>query len=337
MLLSKPNYKIIAKLSKRDVSISGVLQPVNLTCTFTPTLPQPVIGDGIKQALIIPDSQNGYKRNPDTGHLEPYHDRLAWDLAIQMAKEIQPHKIVLLGDMLDLPEWSDKFIRSPEFNFVTQPALVELVWWLGKLKLAAPNAEIFYLEGNHEKRMNLLIQKNFPMAYNLKQVGNDIPVLSIPFLLGLDKLNIKYIGEYPDGELWLNDNLSIVHGAIAKATSGATAKAMVDESRCSVIFGHIHRRELVCKTQNSNRGKICYTAFTPGCICRIDGTVPGSKSKSNWQQGLAIVHYEEGNGYFDIQQIAINNGLCIYNNQVWQGAFDITELANETDRGEFLL
>ena len=44
--------------------------------------------------------------------------------------------------------------------------------------------------------------------------------MSVPTLLGLDELEITYEDEYPDGVVWLNDNLSCEHGLLARKGGG---------------------------------------------------------------------------------------------------------------------
>jgi hypothetical protein len=105
----------------------------------------------VRTCLVIPDSQNGFYRKKD-GTLDPMHDPRCWDLVHQLNASIQPHTIVLLGDMLDLAEWSDKYTSSPDMAFTTQETINDLALTLGRLRHDNPCAHIVYIEGNHEKR-----------------------------------------------------------------------------------------------------------------------------------------------------------------------------------------
>lgn len=283
------SYSMRIKIRKKDANLIEKLSPIKINCNFQTSKKRNSDNKGLRTALIIPDSQNGYKRDFETGHLEPFHDRLAWDLCVQLAEHIQPDDIIILGDMLDLPEWSDKFVRSPEFVLITQPSIVELSWWLSKLRKAAPDSIINYIEGNHEQRLLRAININLPYAFNLIAVGDSNPALSIPNLLDLDTLNIEYLGNYPKDIVWLNNNLACIHGDIARTRSGATAKVLAGDLRYSVIYGHIHRQEMVSETKNSYEGPKSNKAFSPGSICRIDGIVPPGKIL-NWQQGTCVVN-----------------------------------------------
>jgi len=281
------------------------------------------------QALVIPDSQNGYSRDINTGKLDPFHDRRAWDLCVQVAKRERPDVIVLLGDMLDLPDWSDKFLRSPEFYFTTQPALNELHWWISQL--ARTGAEMYYIEGNHERRMAKAVITNLISAYNIKPANQpDIPAsMSVPNLLGLKDLGVSYRGPYPKGEYWINDNLKCVHGTIARRGNSDTVKAILKDARHSQIVGHVHRKEYAVKTVHPRRGAVSYVAYSPGTIARIDGAVPAATDKVDWQQGFGVVDFEVGNGMFNIHPYNITDGKTVYNGRRMEARADINEVVCE--------
>lgn len=328
----EPLFQVKAWLvRKAPISLAWpTIAPVQIKTT----IPKPSAKreSGLRKALIIPDSQNGYQRDLKTGKLEPFHDRLAWDVCVQVAQDIQPDRIILLGDMLDLPEWTDRFMITPEHYWVTQPALVELHWWLARLRLATPDAEIVYMEGNHEHRLPQTIAKNAIAAYELRSVKNldGPPVLSVPYLLALDNLHIQYLNDYPNDSVWINDNLCCEHGDIARSGSGDSVKAILSDVRCSKIVGHIHRIESACKTTHSRRGAISYKVISPGTIARIDGVVPAKKKRQNWQQGFAVVEHELGNGLFHDDTVNIYGGRAVYGGRLYVGVDRTERIARET-------
>jgi len=75
-----------------------------------------------KVAVILPDPQIGYRFDPKAGALDPFHDENAMNIALQIIQDIQPDKIVNLGDFLDLPQYS-KYPQEPLFAHTTQPSL----------------------------------------------------------------------------------------------------------------------------------------------------------------------------------------------------------------------
>jgi len=333
----EPLFQIKAWLCKivPDEQLFPVIQPIKLDVKF----PKIKIGNDkkLKRCLVIPDSQNGYNRDVVTGKLEPFHDRKCWDLVLQLSKKYQPDKIVFLGDMIDLNEWSDHFIKKPEFYFTTQPAIMELTWWFSQMRMANKNAEIVYLEGNHELRLKRAIYTNMVASYNIRPVGAERPALSIPNLLSLDSMNISYIEDYPAAEYWINDNLCTRHGELARGGSGKTIDAILKECRSSEIIGHIHRQEMASKTAHSRNKIVTYTVCCPGTISRIDGVVPSKKGRENWQQGCSMVDYEDGNGYFSITPIPIYNGVCIYNGVYFKAEDRVKEISKDINLKDFTI
>jgi hypothetical protein len=285
---------------------------------------------GLKKALIIPDAQIGFRKDVYSGRLEPFHDRKALDLAVQIAEYIKPDRIILLGDMLDLPDWSDKFLRSPDFYWTTQPSLIETSWWIARLIKAVSDVKIDYIEGNHEDRMKKMLINHLIAAYDLKP-ANDMdaqPAMSIQNLLGLDDMGVTYWNNYPRDEVWITPNLRCRHGNIARKGGGSTSKSILRDTFVSEIYGHSHRFEYSCKTVKTVKGMETFRIFSPGTVAKIDGSVPSGSSEEDWQQGVGVVYYDEVD--FNIVPVSINNGRCIFDDCVFVGEEYINELNKDT-------
>ena len=97
-----------------------VVQPAKPTIV-KPVPSKPKIVDATV-TVILPDPQIGYRRLVD-GTMLPMHDEKAMNLCLQMMRFIRPDKVVNLGDFIDLPEWSAKFLILPEFVLTTQPSI----------------------------------------------------------------------------------------------------------------------------------------------------------------------------------------------------------------------
>ena len=265
-----------------------------------------------KRALIVPDSQTGFLKNQHTGRLDPFHDRLAWDIVCQIAEDRKPDVIIMLGDMFDFPMYSDKYKKSPDFYFSTQPALEENFQWFQRL--AKTGAKMHYLEGNHEIRLRDMTIANTIESYGLKPANQPdaSPAISVENLAGLDSLGIEYHSPYPHSAIWLNDNIRVSHGETVRSGSGKSVDAVLKEARNSEIFGHTHRLESAHKTVFPKNGAVVYGAYSVGTIARLDsGVVPSNSSRNNWQQGFAEVNYEDGNGEFEVRLTPIFDGNAI--------------------------
>jgi len=293
---------------------------------------------GWKTALILPDPQVGYRRDIQTGELDPFHDLRAIDVANQILADVIPDTVILLGDCLDFAPFG-RFVQEPSFALTIQPAINYMGAWLEQMRFTLPDADMRFIEGNHDLRLQTSIINNAAAAFGIKAANkpDSWPVLSVPNLLNLDALNIQYVSGYPAGATYLNNQLACVHGLKVKS-AGSTAAQVIDDERVSTIFGHVHRIETVYKTRNS-RGKPKFSmAHTPGCLARIDGGVPSTKSgidphghpvKSfeNWQQSVSLVRYEEGDGRFAIESIPIWEGWALYNAKEYRSQVDMKGMA----------
>jgi hypothetical protein len=319
-----PLYQVKAFLIRRQVeAISPVLRPVEMNLPHPRPLPKRVrLERGVKRvkrALIIADPQVGFRRRLYGEGFEPFHDRRVLDIALQIAEAETFDNISIIGDGADLSAFSLKYTPEPTFWHTTQPALLELAWWLGMLRMAQPDAEMDFYEGNHEVRPTTAIISHMREAYQLRAVDelHLPPALSIPRLLSLHTLKVNYIEGYPDNWKWLNERTMIRHGDVVRSTPGGTAAAVVNKTTYTTIFGHIHRRELVARNIQTAQGHAIQTAFCPGCACHIDGRVPGSKADDQWQQGLAVIEYME-TGEPQIIPIAVDRGRAVYAGREWK-------------------
>lgn len=291
-----------------------VVQPAEFVNDYTPRRPsrRKRIRDH-EVALILPDTQIAYRQYSD-GTTDPFHDDEAMSVALQIAKDVKPDRVVMLGDYLDLPSQS-KHAQEASFANTTQMAVDAGYGYLRALRELLPHAQIDLLEGNHDRRLQLFTERNAVAAFGLKTPGEEWPALSVPKLLGLDKLGVNYVSGWPGNRLPITDQLHCVHGNKAKS-DGNTARLMANEF-ISQIFGHVHRIEQSATTRLTPDGPTQVFAYTPGTLSRIDGAVPSYHSSTdlngrpikryeNWQQGLAVVEYDKDSGEFDYNQIRIH-------------------------------
>lgn len=284
-------------------------------------------------AVILPDIQMGYyKKSLElNAELEPIHDEKAISIALKLIEEMNPDRVVMLGDNLDFAEFG-KFLTAPTFKQLTQATVDRATLLCAQIRAAAPQAEITWIAGNHEARLSKYVQMNAEAAFGLtrgklnEELRENWPVLSVPNLCRMDEFNIDYLPGYPESFLAINENLIIRHGDRVTSNGSTTTKYLNDAHK-SVIYGHIHRVEVAYRTRISDAGPRTIMAASPGCLCRIDGAVPSTKSGAdefgrplmqgaeNWQQGLALVQYQPkgvGEEWFNYEQMWIYNGRGIF-------------------------
>jgi hypothetical protein len=328
-LTIEPLFQVEIKLVKKEpVALKPVVSPVEITVSSGKAVKPRK--SGWKRCLIITDPHFGFSRDLRTLKLINFHDRKALSVVLQVARSEIFDRIVVMGDVLDLADWSDKFLRSPEMYFCTQPAIVEASWYLGQLRMTT-GGPIDDIEGNHDVRLKKSMIKHFLQAYDLRAADRleEDPPMSVPALLGLERLGINYVGDYPKGRVKLNDRVVLKHGDIARGKQNATANAMLTKAQTTVGCGHIHRFETSTKTIWDGDDYKYANAFSVGCLCKIDGTVPGSKLEESWQQGFAVMNYHE-DGSHHLETYPIENGRAFYQGELFDGYDYLDELKDQT-------
>ncbi len=297
-----------------------------------PTIVRPVPSkprtDDCRVTVILPDPQIGFRRLHD-GEMIPIHDEAAINVGLQIVKAAKPDHVVNLGDFLDLPEWSSKFLVLPEFVLTTQPTIDYGHKFLAMQRAVAPTAEITLLAGNHDDRLGKAIAKNAMAALRLRRADSpaEWPVLSIPYLLRLEDLNVHYVGGYPAGRVQLTRGGHGLTGLWAIHGEKLDVAKVAKSERQSFVQGHIHRRAYHCETYEISERPETVVAFSPGCLCRTDGVVPSTKGGvdehgrpykrwESWQQGVAVVT-ELPDGYWEVEMVPISNGRAVWRGKVF--------------------
>lgn len=283
----------------------------------------PASTDGFETAVILPDPQIGYRVKSD-GTLAPFHDEAAMSVALRIAKSVRPHQIINLGDYLDLPAMS-KYRQEQAFAHTTQAAIDRGHEFLAQQREITDR--IVVLEGNHDARLRYYINDNARAAFGLKraQKTEEWPVMSVPYLMRFEELGVEYVEGYPSGYYQVNDNLICIHGVYTQPDK------TISEENVSTFQGHLHRFFHKEKTTRTAKGAFTRGVYSPGCLCRVDGSVPSMRSGTtsdgsvtptveDWQQGIAVVHYEpEGEQRYFVDMIRIKDGTAIYRGKVYRG------------------
>lgn len=300
---------------KNPVPVRPIIQPIQCNVTFAA---QKTAQKTEGKWLLLADPHFGYEWKPPQWDLVPFHDRAAIDTALQIAEIVQPDGIDILGDILDLATWTDRFARRPEYYMTTQPAICEAHWWLRQFRVACPDAQFRLHGGNHDARMETTLETHIRDACDLRpaEAINLPPAMSLPNLLALASLGIEWVPCYPDDIAWIGNAMQTRHGNIARSKTLATVTALVENTTINQACGHIHRDEMASRAFRNDRGDIDFvTAYCPGGLCHIDGRVPGSTSTSNWRQGVGLVEYN--GAQVTITHIPIRSGAALYGGQTF--------------------
>lgn len=290
------------------------------------SVPRVMLNRKWKTAVLMADTQFGYRRigDGDDATFDPFHDDAAIDVALQIVEIENPDQVVVMGDIIDLQE-QGRWAQEAGFALTTQKALDRTYQYAYDLREAC-HYDIKFIEGNHDKRMQNFVETNAKSAFGLKIAGmpDSWPVMSIPNLLQLDSLDIEYFDAYPTSHVWINNTLRAEHGVKVNSNGSTAQKYMNETPHISRAFGHTHRLEAISRTTYDRAGKIRSMAINPGCLCRVDGAVPGvhgaigingrpAQVFEDWQQGVAVVRYTDDD--FRVDLVQIEDGMTVYQGQ----------------------
>lgn len=110
---------------------------------------------------------------------------------IDTARRVQPDVISLVGDIFDLPEFGKYGVDPREWDVVGRIKFAHDNI-LRPLREACPNAQIDFIEGNHEARLLRQLADSTPA---LRAVLSDLHGFTVGRLLGLDEFQINYIAK----------------------------------------------------------------------------------------------------------------------------------------------
>ena len=303
-------FQIRAELERR-------LAPLGAPVAVRVKAPRPSarLKTGIRRAVLLPDTQIGVRWGPRYQTLTPIHDPQALDLAVQICSEMQPETIVMLGDLIDAAPFG-KFDLEPSLRQTTQPSIALATYWLSQLRAVCPDSEIVIVEGNHDARIRLAVARSMPEVANLKADGDDLSVLDIRRLLGLDALDIQWVGSpYPKGwMLW--DRIRCEHGSKVRAKGGATVAALAAGAVVDTGWGHIHRREQAARVIKTRRGPKVVQVMSPGCLTRTDGAVPPG-GDPDWHQAIGFCSWDPDTDYVSMHSVPIIDGRMVWRDRVY--------------------
>lgn len=125
-------------------------------------------------------------------HCTDVHDKNSdpfWvEVFLDTVARVQPEKIIIGGDLFDLPEFGKYAIDPREWDVVGRIKWVHE--FLRDIRLNSPNSEMIIIEGNHEYRLMRHLAES---SQSLKVVLSDLHGFTVPKLLGLDEYEINYV------------------------------------------------------------------------------------------------------------------------------------------------
>lgn len=215
-------------------------------------------------------------------------DRPAVDAFLTDLANLDPDEIVVGGDLLECGGWLAKhqpigFIALSDYSY--QEDIQAANWVLDQMAAAAPNAELHYLEGNHEDRVERWI------VDQVMANGRDADFLYQAFsprtLLRLEERGIAYYRRsetYVEGcpRGWIKRGKMYFTHTLGKGKSAARNAAQ--KTAGNVTYFCTHRED----TATLNLPAIgLVKAFNPGCLCTLQPVWMNS-DPTDWSHGYGI-------------------------------------------------
>lgn len=142
-----------------------------------------------------------------------------------------------------------------------------------------PKAELYLLEGNHEKRAYDYINR-FPFFRGM---------IEPEVVLKLDEKKIKYIRSWSHGDVLTIGKANFIHGIY---TNIHHAKKHVEAFEENIFYGHVHDCNAYNKTAKGT-GKV-KVGQSLGCLCEYPKEVDYTHGRpSNWNQAVTTFYFRE--------------------------------------------
>lgn len=205
---------------------------------------------------------------------------------IEAARKVQPDVFVFGGDIFDLPEFGKYGVDPREWDVVGRIQYVHQHIFK-PIREACPNAQIDFIEGNHEAR---LLKHLAEASGAMRAVLSDLHGWTVANLLGLNKFGINYIAQ-ADLKAWNKGDLNRELRKNYAVYFDRFAVHHTPEGRSLGLpgcHGHHHRYEAQTMF---NHGAGSYIWHQLGCgHVREASYCDGSK----WNLGFLIAHIDTG-------------------------------------------
>lgn len=231
-----------------------------------------------------------------------FKDEKAFSTSLAFVGHVRPQRVIVGGDWVDFYALS-RFVSDPRRKLELQSELDCVRQSLQRLRRAAPKARIWYLQGNHEARLQKYLWTRAPELEGLRS-------LRLPRLLGLSDLSIDWVGSgilrWP-GLVWK-------HGNFVRSKSGVTATAELERLWRSGVSGHTHRLAQVFKRNDAG----VFTWVEAGCLCDLDPEYVEGQT-ADWQHGLVYAEVEARGNRFTVSPLPIVNGRVVWGGKEVRG------------------
>lgn len=223
----------------------------------------------------------------------PYHDIPAMTAALNFGKKQKVNTIFINGDVIDFHRIS-RFQADPTKRSVWQE-LEDTRQVLGIIRKAFPKADIYWLKGNHDVRLEHYL------------------TAKAPELLGVEEFELKHLLKLPELKINILDDkthvkigkLSVTHGHLVIKGIFApvnAARGVYMRTKQSTIIGHCHK---VSEHSETNMDGDLVTTYSMGCLCELNPDY--NPLVANCAHGFAHIKVRP-NGNYNVRNYRIYKG-----------------------------
>lgn len=212
----------------------------------------------------------------------PYHDPKLIRAMFRLISDVQPSKVIHVGDFLDSPEpsrWSRG--AAGEYAGTLQKSLDTAFDVLADLRAAFPSGPVVLKMGNHDRRISDYVTKYAPALGPLR-------ALEFERLIHADALGVEVShGLYDVAPGWL-----VAHGdeGTLSRIAGGTAAGLAAKFGRSVVCGHTHRAGLIPKSTGYNGKTYPVFGMEVGHAMDIKRAGYLKGGAADWQQAIGVLH-----------------------------------------------
>lgn len=230
----------------------------------------------------------------------PYHDAAAVQSFLNLVSGLQPHRVILNGDICDFFQLS-RFNRDGIREDQLQEELDQGNAFRKAVREAAPNAVIDSNEGNHDRRIRDWLGANAPALKGLRVLRPDVL---------FQHADHEIVG-HPGCGFRLRPAFLVRHGSVVRKGAGNSAKGELDNAGISGWSGHTHR--LATFRKNGYR-TLQWTE--QGGFMRLDPDYVAG-GKPDWTQGCVVGEFSTKSEAFVSYEVPFVNGALRFGREAF--------------------
>jgi hypothetical protein len=242
----------------------------------------------------------------------PYHDQAALEVVYGLIRDVKPRVIVHLGDLLDCFSIS-RYTKDRSHILNTQDEIDGAKTILHQVSQLAPEADKYLLEGNHEARLDELLNTLPGTARELIQLRDIRAAATWPALLRTEDIGWSWVPAKGQAHHPILPRLLTKHGNVVRKHSGMSGKGEWERYGKSGLSGHVHRvGQFYTSDANGN-----HVWTECGCTCLLK---PNYCEDPNWAHAVVLVHFTPDGSRFSVEPVYIEAGRALFGQTEYRAA-----------------